>query len=253
MRHLELIADGLVAAVKTHVGAALAPVLARLNELGAALKAIPAGKDGAPGERGQNGERGEKGMDGAPGAAGERGQDGAPGPQGPQGSAGDRGADGQPGAPGIDGKSMTPADVEALLAPLVSKWALDFERRAQDVFSAAIERMPKAKDGADGLSVDDMTLTDDGDGNVTFAFARGDLRKEFAIRLPRFKDAGVYQPAGVYRKGDGVTWGGSFAIAQVDNPEGKPGESNDWRIAVKRGRDGKDAAPVIKPEPVRLA
>jgi hypothetical protein len=43
-----------------------------------------------------------------------------------------------------------------------------------------------------------------------------------------------------YRKGDGVTWGGSFWIAQKDAPEGRPGLSDDWRLAVKKGRDGRD-------------
>ena len=52
MRHLELIADGLIAAVKSHVGAAIGPLLARLNELDAALKAVPAGTQGEPGPKG---------------------------------------------------------------------------------------------------------------------------------------------------------------------------------------------------------
>lgn len=64
------------------------------------------------------------------------------------------------------------------------------------------------------------------------------LRRDFSV--PSLIDRGVYKPDSEYQKGDGVTWGGSWFIAKADNPQGKPGESDDWRLAVKRGRDGKD-------------
>jgi hypothetical protein len=38
-----------------------------------------------------------------------------------------------------------------------------------------------------------------------------------------------------------VTFGGQWYIAQTKT-KAKPGESPDWRLAVRRGRDGKDAA-----------
>jgi hypothetical protein len=59
-------------------------------------------------------------------------------------------------------------------------------------------------------------------------------------RLPIVRDLGVWRE-GTYRKGDGVTWGGSFWIAQdetTDKPDGPGGKG--WRLAVKKGRDGKD-------------
>jgi hypothetical protein len=52
---------------------------------------------------------------------------------------------------------------------------------------------------------------------------------------------GVYQRAAEYQRGDAVTADGSLFIALTDNPQGDPGGSNDWQLAVKRGRDGKDA------------
>jgi hypothetical protein len=53
--------------------------------------------------------------------------------------------------------------------------------------------------------------------------------------------------------GDSVSHGGSSFIAQV-NTSAKPGKSDDWRLAVKRGNDGRDYRPDNKPptEPVRL-
>jgi hypothetical protein len=53
-------------------------------------------------------------------------------------------------------------------------------------------------------------------------------------------DRGVFRPGMRAEKGDGVTFGGQYFIAQRDT-EAKPGESPDWRLSVKRGRDGKDA------------
>lgn len=60
------------------------------------------------------------------------------------------------------------------------------------------------------------------------------------IKLLHPLDRGIYRPEQKYLKGDGVTFGGSWWIAQVDEPTDKPGTSDQWRLAVKRGRDGKD-------------
>lgn len=79
------------------------------------------------------------------------------------------------------------------------------------------------------------------------------VRKEVAV--PMVIDRGVYRADGEYRAGDGVTWAGSYWIAKDDTPQGKPGEpgSDGWRLAVKRGRDGKDGRNGIdKTAPVRV-
>ena len=44
-------------------------------------------------------------------------------------------------------------------------------------------------------------------------------------------DRGVYRAGVVYTKGDGVTYGGSYWIAESD-PTGPP-PVNGWRLAVK--------------------
>jgi hypothetical protein len=52
---------------------------------------------------------------------------------------------------------------------------------------------------------------------------------------------GTYQRAETYLKNNCLTEGGSLWIAIKDNPQGKPGASDDWQLAAKRGADGKDA------------
>ncbi|ABM32358.1 phage portal protein [Paracidovorax citrulli] len=61
-----------------------------------------------------------------------------------------------------------------------------------------------------------------------------------SVKVAALVDRGVFRAGAEYEAGDGVTWGGSFFIAQKDSPRGHPGEPgcDGWRLAVKRGRDG---------------
>lgn len=142
-----------------------------------------------------------------PGPQGEKGADGAPGergPEGPQGIPGRDGRDGLPGEKGLNGKD-----------------GID------------------GKDGRDGLGFDDIQMLHDGERSFTVRFARGEQVKEFAFTIPTVLDRGVYKAGDEYERGDAVTWAGSLWIAQNETKE-KPGEGGGWRLAVKKGRDGKD-------------
>lgn len=154
-----------------------------------------------------------------------------------------------------DGTSVALADVTAFLEAIGAKWALDFERRAADVLQRAVDRMPAAKDGRDAFDLDDIDMTQSEDGRtVTLAFRRGADVREKSFTVPVFSERGIFRPENQYLKGDGVTFGGSYFIAQKDAP-GKPEDgAGGWRLAVKRGRDGRDLTdPAHKaPEPVRL-
>jgi len=73
-------------------------------------------------------------------------------------------------------------------------------------------------------------------------FNRGDVTKEFFV--PIVLDRGVYSDGKTYYKGNGVTWSGSFWIAQDETSGVKPGTgATAWRLAVKRGADGKQGIP----------
>jgi hypothetical protein len=111
--------------------------------------------------------------------------------------------------------------------------------------------------GVDGLGFDDLQVIHDGERGFTFRMTRGDQVKEFTFKVPIVLDRSVYKDDREvpYEKGDGVTFGGSFWIAQKDAPEGKPQDgSKDWRLAVKRGRNGADGiVKTIPPQgPVKL-
>lgn len=165
---------------------------------------------------------------------------------GADGRDGRDGVDGKDGADGKDGKSFTINEADELLQEKMARWELDFERRATATLEKAIDRMPKprdgvdGKDGADGLGFDDMQAEYDGERGVTLKFARGDQVKSVSLRIPVVIDRGVYRADEGYEPGDGVTWGGSYWIAQQET-KAKPDTPNSgWRLAVKKGRDGKD-------------
>lgn len=265
-----------------------------LGEQGLAGQDGVNGKDGAPGPKGEQGERGEAGQpgndgqDGVPGEPGLNGKDADPAliakaiaeavaviPR-PQDGKSITVEDVRPlieeqiakaaaalpapkdGRDGVDGKSFTIDDVRSFLEIETARWEVNFERRAADLLQRAIDRMPAAKDGKDGrdaFDLDDVDLSQSEDGRtITLSFRRGDQVKEKSFTLDVPLDRGVFRPDATYAKGDGVTWGGSFFISQKAAPIGKPGESDDWRLAVKRGQNGKDATPgePKKIEPVRL-
>jgi integrin beta 3 len=73
---------------------------------------------------------------------------------------------------------------------------------------------------------------------VSLRFVQGEASKDFA--LPVVFDRGVYREGGTYRKGNGVTWGGSYWIAQKDDPSKPDTPDSGWRLAVKKGQNGKD-------------
>ena len=53
---------------------------------------------------------------------------------------------------------------------------------------------------------------------------------------------GIYKPEYSYAKNAGVTHAGSIWVALKDLPPKEPGDANSgWQLAVKKGRDGKDA------------
>jgi integrin beta 3 len=273
--------------VREFVQPALDEIDKRLEAFDLRIRSIPAGKDGAdgiagkdgaPGPQGQKGDPGANGADGQPGgtgepgpagAAGAKGEPGLIGPMGPQGERGEKGDPGEPGpagAPGqsikgdngADGKSVTADDVMPALEAMVAKWMIDVERRTVDQVQRAMDAVPRPKDGrdgVDGLGFEDLSVEFDGERNFTLKFERGDQKKEFAFSLPIVIYRGVHRDGEQYQKGDGVTWAGSFWIAQCDTKAKPIDGSVDWKLSVKRGRDGKNGDPgrdFTPPKPVKL-
>ena len=142
-----------------------------------------------------------------------------PGPPGVPGPEGKRGLQGERGVKGETGRNA--ADLALL----------------QEYIDQRFERMFKAAS---------VTTSD---GGRTLRWAIGETVHE--IKTAIVLDAGVWREGTAYVAGDGVTMGGSFFIAQA-NTTAKPGKSDEWRLAVKRGSDGRDARTERALEPVRF-
>jgi hypothetical protein len=124
--------------------------------------------------------------------------------------------DGRDGLPGVPGPAGLPGEPGTAGAP--------------------------GRDGADGQAgtLDNLTAVYDGDRTLTLCFKSGEAIPGGVLELPLVIDRGVYRPETTYRKGDAVTYAGSLHIAQMTT-SAKPEDGGAWRLAVKRGRDGKDA------------
>jgi integrin beta 3 len=171
-----------------------------------------------PGPPGDTGPEGKRGLQGERGEKGERGEAGQPGAMGPPGVEGKNGERGQKGEPGRNAADLT--------------FLQDY----------ATEQVGRA------LKTATVTTLD---GGRTLRWVIGDTVHE--IKTAIVLDAGVWKEGASYVPGDGVTLGGSFFIAQAETAA-KPGKSDDWRLAVKRGSDGRDARTDEKRalEPLRL-
>lgn len=98
-------------------------------------------------------------------------------------------------------------------------------------------------DGKDGetFTLDDFDIVPIDERSIKLCFHRGEVMHSFELSFPVVLDRGVWSDGKAYEQGDAVTWAGSLWIAQRATP-GKPDTADGgWRLAVKRGRDGKDA------------
>lgn len=243
--------------VSKMVDAVLSALDKPLSALASRLKAL---EDRQP-ERGEKGDPGERGADGAAGANGEPGPSGERGEKGDKGEPGEKGERGEPGPAGPAGQSGRDGKdgldavefIRDARGHLIATMSNGTTRDLGKVDGAPGEKGADGRDGKDGVGFDDLEVVHDGARGFTFKFTRGDRVKEFGFTLPVVLDCGVFKDGQTYEAGDGVTWGGSFWIAQEKTGE-KPDSGKGWRLAVKRGRDGKDGVlKAEKPkEPVKV-
>lgn len=177
-----------------------------------------------------------------------------------------------PGRDGKDGESIDPDEVrmflrgevaQAILALPKPRDGIDGKSVSFEEVRAMVElairdglaKLPLPKDGKDGFGFDDLAMESlDGGRVLRFKFVRGEEVKTFDAVTSFTIDRGVYRDDLAALTGDAVTWGGSWWIAQRASCGERPGTSDAWRLAVKHGRDGKDAEPTDKKNngPVRI-
>jgi hypothetical protein len=206
MLDVEALSEMMAGIVADEIHKAVAPLKAQIAELEARDPVA-----GPPGEKGEPGERGENGADGKDGADG----------RGVRNLLIDR--DGELVATMDDGTVKS-------LGPVIGKDGADGTDGAP------------GKDGRDGIDLDsfDAIVTDD-DRTVELKFVSGETERVASFKWPVMMDRGVYKAGDTYDAGDAVSWGGSVWVAQKQTDAKPDTAESGWRLAVKRGRDGKDA------------
>jgi hypothetical protein len=96
--------------------------------------------------------------------------------------------------------------------------------------------------GRDGVSIDGIRIEHVGGRKQKLIASKSDGSEQEVpfVMEGMLLDCGIHKTGDAYQLGDVVTRGGSYWVAKVAT-RGTPGESPDWRLVVKRGRDGKDS------------
>ncbi len=93
------------------------------------------------------------------------------------------------------------------------------------------------RDGTDGFSPDDFSLSIKDGRTVVIAMRCGDRVIEKSLHLDGFPIyKGIYQSGASYSKDDTTTYGGSIWRALKDTKEPPKGPSDDWHLVVKGGK-----------------
>lgn len=183
----------------------------------------------------------------------------------PPAAAGPQGLPGEPGAKGADAVINEPMIAELVTRTVNERVALIPAPTPGRDGQPGVPGAPgkdgdkgtaglPGKDGIDGLEqVEFSVALKDDNRTLEFALSRGEIVKTHAVTAPWPLDVGTYKMEREYAPGDGVTDNGCFWIAQEKTTD-RPGTSAAWRMAVKKGRDGKDlmAVPNRGADTVRL-
>ena len=96
--------------------------------------------------------------------------------------------------------------------------------------------------GRHGLNAEDVDarVLDDG-RTVEFSLRQGEYEYAFELTFPVPMYRGIFSEGETYGKGDMVTWGGSCWHCSAETTD-KPGSSDHWQLAVKKGQNGRHAS-----------
>jgi hypothetical protein len=91
----------------------------------------------------------------------------------------------------------------------------------------------------------DLSFEVDERGRPALTLKKGNTTIRQRVGL---NDQGIWRSGASYVKGDVVTHNRSLFMCRFDHPSGRPEDaSGHWRLAVMRGRDGKDGRDATVP------
>jgi hypothetical protein len=155
--------------------------------------------------------------------------------KGDPGEPGKDGADGKDGNDGADGRGVKDLliDREGNLIATMDDGA------TKSLGPVCGKDGAQGKDGRDGIDLDSFeAIVLDDDRTIELKFASGDVERVASFKWPTMIYRDVFKEGAAYQQGDVVTWGGSLWHCDKAT-SAKPG-TDDWTLACKKGRDGKD-------------
>lgn len=151
---------------------------------------------------------------------------------------GDKGDQGDPGNDGSDG-----CGIADLLVDRDGSLVATFDDgRMKNLGKIVGKDGENGQPGRDGFSLDDFDIEAGEDGRtVTLKFQQGEMLHSYELVFPVTIYRDVFKAGETYQPGDAVTWGGSLWVAQRETGAKPDSPDSGFRLAVKKGRDGKDA------------
>ena len=209
-------------------------------DITAAVASIPVGRDGKDGKDGKDGHDGIDGKDGADGRVGRDGKDGKDGKDGHDGIDGKDGADGRDALEvdildTIDPQKAYPRGTVAAYRGGLIKATRRTGPIGESLSAAGWRVILRGVAQTEVVPSDDLRTL-----GIRLTHTDGEVVEQ-TLRSPSLLYRGVFREGDQYDGGDAVTYGGSLWVA-LRATTTKPGDgSPDWRLAVKKGRDGRDA------------
>lgn len=95
-------------------------------------------------------------------------------------------------------------------------------------------------DDGETLTLDNFNVVRTDERTIEIEFTKGDMTHSFELEFPFPIYRNAFKEGETYSPGDMVSWAGSvWHCAKATSA--KPGDGDEWTLAVKRGRDGKNA------------
>ena len=151
--------------------------------------------------------------------------------------AGEKGMDGKDGADGKDGVGLAGALIDrdgSLVVTLTNG-------EVKSLGSVVGKDGANGADGRDGFSLEHFSAERSDDGTITLKFADEHVSKTYQFNIPVVQYRGYWREGRKCAEGNAITHNGSLWIAKRDTcAEPSAKASNDWYLAVMKGRDGRD-------------
>ncbi|NLZ40282.1 MAG: hypothetical protein GX886_03315, partial [Comamonadaceae bacterium] len=231
---------GAVEALLSEMEQKLATHADAIVDITAAVASIPVGRDGKDGINGKDGADGRDGVDGKDGINGKDGADGRDGVDGKDGINGKDGADGRDALEldildTIDPQKSYPRGTVAAYRGGLIKATRRTGPIGDSLSAAGWRVILRGVAQTEVVPSDDLRTL-----GIRLTHTDGEVVEQ-TLRSPSLLYRGVFREGDQYDGGDAVTFGGSLWVA-LRATTTKPGDgSPDWRLAVKKGRDGRDA------------